>query len=404
MTEQLHPISEALKKDTYRFALFHLGFRPFFLAAMIFAIVAMLFWLLLYLSLGNIHLVSLTPVDWHAHEMIYGYSMAVIVGFLLTAIRNWTGIQTVHGPGLIVLVMLWLGARLMPFIPMDSNLQIMAGLDLMFMLGSLLVMSVPIVKAKQWNQMGIILIVSLLLIGNLLFYLGALQLLEQGVRWGLYVGLYVVLGMILIIGRRVIPFFIEKGVNGPVAIKNWHWIDITTVVLFILFAVLDVFTMYSRLVVGLALGLCLVNCIRLYGWYTSRIFSKPLLWVLYLAYIFLVAGFAMKVVGYFYGLSTTAYVHLFTIGGIGLMTTGMMARVTLGHTGRNVFEPPAILIAVFALLVVSVVFRVFLPLLLLEYYLWWIVLSQLVWIVAFSLLLWTYLPMLIKPRIDGRYG
>lgn len=404
MTEQLHPINDVRKKDTYRFALFHLGFRPFFLAGMIFAIIAMLLWLLLYLSLGDVHLVSLTPVAWHAHEMIYGYSMAIIAGFLLTAIRNWTGIQTAHGPGLIVLVMLWLGARLIPFIPMDSNLQIMAGLDLTFMLGSLLAILVPIVKAKQWNQIGIILIVSLLLTGNLLFYLGALQLLEQGVRWGLYVGLYVVLGMILIIGRRVIPFFIEKGVNGPVEIKNWHWIDITTVVLFILFTVFDIFTAHNGLVAALALGLCLVNCIRLYGWYTYRIFSKPLLWVLYLAYIFLVAGFAMKVVGFFYGLSTTAYVHLFTIGGIGLMTTGMMARVTLGHTGRNVFEPPAILIAVFALLVVSVVFRVFLPLLLLEYYLWWIVLSQLVWIVAFSLLLWTYLPMLIKPRIDGRYG
>ena len=404
MTEQLHPISEALKKDTYRFALFHLGFRSFFLAAMIFAIIAMLLWLLLYLPLGDIHLVSLSPVDWHAHEMIYGYSMAVITGFLLTAIRNWTGIQTIHGFTLVGLFLLWLSARLMPFIPMDSNLQIMAALDLLFMLSSLIAMLVPIVKAKQWNQLGIVLIVSFLLTGNLLFYLGILQVMEQGVHWGLYIGLYVVLGMVFIIGRRVIPFFIEKGLTEPVEIKNWRWVDIANVVLFILFAVLDIFTAYSRLIVGLAFGLCLVNCIRLYGWYTSGIFKKPLLWVLYLAYAFIVAGFAMKVAGFFYGLSATTYLHLFTIGGIGLMTTGMMARVTLGHTGRNVFEPPGILIAVFALLVVSVVFRVFLPLLLLEYYLWWIVLSQLLWIVAFSLLLWTYLPMLIKPRIDGRYG
>ncbi|MGW8227735.1 MAG: NnrS family protein [Gammaproteobacteria bacterium] len=404
MAEQLHSIDDALNKHTYRFALFHLGFRPFFLGAMVFAVASMLIWLLLFVPVGSISLMALSPRDWHAHEMMYGYAVAVIAGFLLTAIRNWTGIQTVHGVTLFGLFLLWAAARLMPFIPLEDNLLLMASLDLFFMLALLLAAVIPIAKVKQWNQLGIIGIVVLLLCGNLLFYLGVLNILEQGVEWGLYTGLYVVLALIFIIGRRVIPFFIEKGIGGSVEVKNWRWLDVINMTLFILFAILDVFTGYVVVVAGLALLLFIINSIRLFGWYAPGLVGKPLLWVLYLAYMFIVAGFAMKVIGFVYGLSASAHVHLFTVGGIGLMTTGMMARVTLGHTGRNVFEPPKILLAIFVMLLMSAFSRVFLPLLLPQQYLLWVQLSQLLWLAAFLFLLWTYLPMLIKPRVDGRYG
>jgi uncharacterized protein involved in response to NO len=404
MAEQLHSIDDVLNKHTFRFALFHLGFRPFFLGAMVFAVVSMLIWLLLFVPVGSSSLVGLSPRDWHAHEMVYGYAVAVIAGFLLTAIRNWTGIQTAHGLTLFVLFSLWLVARLMPFIPLEDNLRLMASLDLLFMLALLLATVIPIAKVKQWNQLGIIGIVVLLLCGNLLFYLGVLNMLQQGVEWGLYTGLYVVLALIFIIGRRVIPFFIEKGIGGSVEVKNWRWLDVTNMTLFITFAILDVFTGYAAVVAGLALLLFIINCIRLFGWYAPGLVGKPLLWVLYLAYMFIVAGFAMKVIGFVYGLPASAHVHLFTVGGIGLMTTGMMARVTLGHTGRNVFEPPKILIAIFVMLLMSAFSRVFLPLLLPQQYLHWVQLSQLLWLTAFLFLLWMYLPMLIKPRVDGRYG
>lgn len=404
MTEQFLSIDDVLNKKGYRFALLHLGFRPFFLGAMLFAVVAMLLWLWVFIPNGFSSFIGLSARDWHSHEMIYGYGVAVIAGFLLTAIRNWTGIQTLHGFGLLGLFVFWIAARLMPFIPVNANLYFMAGFDLLFMLALVLATFIPIAKAKQWHQLGILLLLILLFGGNLLFYLGATQTLERGVQMGLYVGLYVVLGMILIIGRRVIPFFIEKGAGEPVEIKNWRWLDIAIPVLFVVFAILDVFTSYESLVAGLVLVLFLLNGLRLYGWYTSGIFSKPLLWVLYLAYVFIVAGFGMKAIGFMYGLPASAYVHLFTIGGIGLMTTGMMARVILGHTGRNVFEPPKILVVVFGLLLFSLISRVFLPLLAGQYYLQWVLVSQLLWLGAFAILLWVYLPMLIKPRVDGRYG
>jgi uncharacterized protein involved in response to NO len=404
MPEQLHPIGDALKKNTYRFALFHLGFRPFFLGAMVFAVTSMLIWLLFYMATGSSNLVAFSPRDWHAHEMLYGYGVAVITGFLLTAIRNWTGIQTVHGLTLFLLFMLWVAARLMPFIPLEDNLLLMASLDLLFLLALLLATFIPIAKVKQWNQLGIIGIVVLLLCGNLLFYLGVLNMLEQGVEWGLYTGLYVVLAMIFVIGRRVIPFFIEKGIGGSIEVKNWRWLDVANMTLFILFAILDVFTGYAEVVAGLALLLFIINSIRLFGWYIPGLFGKPLLWVLYLAYVFIVAGFGMRFIGFIYDLPASAHVHLFTVGGIGLMTTGMMARVALGHTGRNVFDPPKILTAIFSLLVLSAISRVFLPLLMGQNYLLWVMLSQLLWLAAFALLLWRYLPMLIKPRVDGQYG
>ena len=180
MPEQVHSIGNALNKNPYRIALWHLGFRPFFLGAMVFAVVAMLFWLLLLLPVAADSLVRISPRDWHAHEMIYGYGVAVIAGFLLTAIRNWTGIQTVHGVMLFGLFLLWAAARLMPFIPIETNLQVMAGLDVLFLFALLLAAFIPIARVKQWSQLGIVLNVVLLLGGNVLFYLGVLQLLEQG--------------------------------------------------------------------------------------------------------------------------------------------------------------------------------------------------------------------------------
>lgn len=404
MPEQLHPINDLLTTRRYRFALLHLGFRPFFLGAMLFAVVAMLLWLLLYMPVGFDGLSGISARNWHAHEMIYGYGLAVVAGFLLTAIRNWTGIQTLHGLALLGLFLLWAIARLMPFIPVETNLQFMALFDLLFLLGLLFATVIPIARVKQWQQSGILLLVVLLLAGNLLFYAGLLKLHEPGVEWGLYVGLYSVLGLIFIIGRRVIPFFIEKGMGGSVTVKNWRWLDVVSLGLFALFAVLDVFSDLTALLAGLALALCVVHGLRLYGWYVPGLFGKPLLWVLYLAYAFIIAGFAMKFVSYVYGLPTSTYVHLFTVGGIGLITSGMMARVTLGHTGRNVFEPPKILVVVFVLLAASTLSRVVLPLLVTQYYLQWVMLSQLLWLAAFTILLWVYLPMLIKPRLDGRYG
>jgi uncharacterized protein involved in response to NO len=388
----------------YRHALDHLGFRPFFLLGSLFSILAVAVWAWLYRTGGHLPTLELSSINWHAHEMIYGYGLAVIAGFLLTAVRNWTGVTTLHGKPLLILALLWLEARMMPFIPHPDALTAMAVLDLLFSLWLFWEIFKPIYKVKQWQHLGIAAKVLLLLVGQSLFYLGLFGVLEQGVQWGLYTGLYIIVSLILMMGRRVIPFFIEKGVDYPVAIKNFKWIDNSSLVLMLLLWLFAVFVDNKLPLAITAFALFAIHLIRLWGWYTSGIWAKPLLWVLFLAYGWLVAGFLLTALGAM-GWSSPLYgVHSLGYGGIGMLTLGMMARVALGHTGRNVFDPPRALIPIFALLFAGAMVRVVLPMLFPAHYLNFILAAQLLWIAAFLPFVFIYAPMLVKPRVDGSYG
>lgn len=398
------PVGESAPTQTYKFALLHLAFRPFFIGAAAFSILATIIWMAFFALGATRDLNGLPPLIWHAHEMVYGYAFCVIAGFLLTAVKNWTNIQTVHGLPLLLIFLLWLCARLIPLAGSGAPMELMAALDVTFGVFLCVAITIPIVRAKNWIQMAIVSKVVLLVCGNLVFYLGVLGWLLDGVRWGIYIGLYLILSLLFNIGRRVIPFFIERGVGYPVELRNWKWLDLSSMALFLIFMVLDVFTLYLGLTALLAGVLFVLHMIRMWGWYTPGIWAKPLLWVLYVGYGFLICGFALKVAAYWLVVPSNLAVHAFAYGGIGMITLGMMARVSLGHTGRNMAEPPAILFWVFLILLIGAVLRVFVPIVDPDHYNTWIGLSQVLWITAFSMFLWKYFPMLIKPRIDGQYG
>lgn len=151
----------------------------------------------------------------------------------------------------------------------------------------------------------------------------------------------------------------------------------------------------------LAGTLWLLHGVRLAGWYRPGILRVPMLWVLFLGCAALVPGFALKAAVYLFGLSPMPALHAFSYGGIRLFKLGMMARVTLGHTGRNIREPPAAVTAMFVLLVAGALVRVLLPLLDPQHYQFWIVLAGCFWMLAFGMFLASFLPMLLQPRIDG---
>lgn len=386
------------------FALFESGFRPFFSSAGLFAIIAMLLWMLVYVFSLQLPLPGLAPVSWHAHEMIYGYAVAVIAGFLLTAVGNWTGVPTLHGAPLALLFSLWLAARVAWFLPIEHPLMLIAALDILFMSGLIAGVSMPVIRARQWKQLGIISKLWLLVVANGLFYAGVLGHLDQGVRWGLYTGLYIVLALIFVMARRVLPFFIERGVDETFTPRNRLWIDIASLVLFLAWAILDVFTRQVTLLAWISLGLLLLHAWRLKDWYTPGIWRKPLLWSIYLAYAFLPLGFLLKALTVWQGLSPNIALHAFAAGGVGVMTIGMMSRVALGHTGRNVFEIPAILAPMFVLVLLAAVVRVALPIAAPAHYTLWIAVSQLLWMLGFAIFSVVYIPLLWRPRIDGRPG
>jgi len=398
-----------MPSPTTQFALAQLGFRPFFLFGSLFAVVSVFLWFSITgFGINPIAIPTLAPTLWHGHEMLYGYAIAVIAGFLLTAVRNWTGIITIHGWPLILLLLLWLAARMMPFVALPNALLLMALFDLSFNIALCIAILHPIIKSSHYKSLGVWLVLVALSATNLFFYLELLGLLSHHVQLGLdtilYCALYLIIFLILLLGHRVIPMFITNGVGYPVTLTNRRWLDISCVVLLLIFIVSELLLPLPTIAALCAALLCLLHTIRIVGWHTAGIWRKPLLWVLYLAYGWIIIGFAITAATYYFEFSSKLALHAFAYGGIGMMTIGMMARVSLGHTGRKVAHPPAILKLCLPLLLTGCLIRVVLPPLLPEWHALWIGGSQLLWIYAFLMFIAIYARFLIRPGIDGQPG
>jgi uncharacterized protein involved in response to NO len=388
----------------YGTPILRLGFRLFFLAAALFAIISMALWMASYDFSESLTLSVVPPNIWHAHEMIFGYTMAVVAGFLLTAIKNWTGLEVLRGRALAFLFLLWLLARILPLTGGLVSIQVIALFDLAFLLMLTVVCLRPVIKVRQYKQIGIISKLFLLMLCNVMFYLGISGVLAEGVQWGLYSALYMIIALILVMMRRVMPMFIRNGIDGDIAIKNRAWLDNASLVLLLCLWVSDVFTGYITFTAIVAALLALLHAVRLSGWYTNKIWRKPLVWILVVAYMFIILGFILKTLSITSGVSPFLSLHAFTVGGIGLLTIGMMSRVSLGHTGRDVFQPPSLVFWCFLLLLLAAVTRVAMPMLDMGLYIYWIAISQLLWMLAFALFVFIFAPMLLSARVDGRDG
>jgi uncharacterized protein involved in response to NO len=388
----------------YGLPILRLGFRPFFLASGVFAIVSMAIWMSSYVYVVEFNFLGVSPNLWHAHEMLFGYTMAVVAGFLLTAIKNWTGVEVLRGGALAVLFSLWLLARVLPVSGLALPLTFIAVVDVAFMFMLVIVCMRPVLKVKQYKQLGIISKLFLLMLCNIVFYLGLIGVLENGVAWGLYSALYMIIALILVMMRRVMPMFIKNGIDGEIEIKNRAWLDHGSLILLLCFWIADVFTGYDQVTAIIAGALALLHGVRLSGWYSHKIWNKPLVWILITAYASLIAGFALKTAAFYLDISPFLSVHAFATGGIGLLTIGMMSRVSLGHTGRNIFEPPKLIFWSFSILLLAAIIRVIFPLFSMDLYIYWIAISQALWITAFAIFIFLYAPMLMSARVDGRDG
>jgi uncharacterized protein involved in response to NO len=386
------------------FALFELGFRPFFFFASIFSVIATLIWTASFSFGWTLPVSDITPIAWHGHEMIFGYVMGITAGFLLTAVRNWTGVPTISGLPLILLATVWLLARVLPLLNSPVLFVWATLFDILFLVGFILAVLHPIVKSKQWRQLAIVTKLVLILAANILYYLGVFNIVNQGISWGLYSAVYLEMALIFTLARRVMPFFIERGVPEDVILKNWRFIDASSLLFLAALWISDVFLQIDILVALLALVLTGIHSIRLWGWHTCGIWKTPLLWVLFLGYSFFALGFALKAINYFSLFSNTLPLHAFTYGGIGMVTMGMVSRVSLGHTGRNIMQPPKVISWVFASLFLGTMTRVLAPIIMPSFYIQWITISQVLWIVAFSLFLFSYSHIFIQARVDGKPG
>lgn len=386
-----------------RFALFALGFRPFFLGAAVHGAVAMVAWGLAYRGQAMHDANGFgAPVWWHAHSMVFGYAMAAVAGFLLTAVRNWTQRPTTSPPVLAALFTAWALPRVLPFL--GAPLWISAVLDVGFGLALTVLIAVPLARAGRRRDLSIFPPKLLTLaIANGLVYAAVLGYADT-LRVGLYLGLYLVLALILTIGKRVFAFFIERGVEGDVTLPRAPKLAAASLVSFVAFVVVDLVWPASVAAGALAAAVALVNGRRLMLWAHPGVWRRSMLWVLVVGYGWIVVGFAMYGAACVGWLPPHLALHALTAGGIGLVTLGMMARVSLGHTGRNIYaHRPLVTWAIVAMAAAAAV-RVVGPLVDVVPYVETVVASQALWSLSFTLFVWVYTPVLLMSRADGKPG
>lgn len=380
---------------------FALGFRTFFALSGVSALVLIVLWRALYdgsLILDN----YFTKTYWHAHEMLLGYSIAVITGFLLTAVKNWTGQQTLTGSPLVGLALLWVYGRILPFYSGLLPDELIALVDFLFLPILALCLIRPIVTSGYTRGYAFIAMLCLMATGNALIHLDILGWTEETAWCGFQIVIAVIITMILVIAGRVFPFFTEKGLPGTLPIRSPLY-DFLSIASALLVFVLTIFQVSGFFLAWVASMAAVINVLRVRNWYVFRIWYVPLLWVLYVGYAWIILGFVLTAFSALELVSSTLALHAFTMGGIGVMTLGMMARVSLGHTGRVLKTSQAMAIA-FALINLAALVRVFLPMIFPQGYTDIIYASTLLWLAAFSLFAFVYAPILTRARVDGKEG
>ncbi|MBL4661486.1 MAG: NnrS family protein [Alcanivoracaceae bacterium] len=380
-------------------ALFSLGFRPFFLVATVFAFFAMFAWVAVYLFSIQLSSFSYFPmIIWHAHEMVFAYSMAVVAGFLLTAIKNWTGKQTVNGFGLMLLVTIWIVGRVAPF--MTNIPWLIAVLEMLFLPVLAIFIAIPLVRVRNKRNYLMIALVLIMAALNLLVHLDMLGVLVNMANLAIKTAFYLIIALIIIMAGRVFPMFSQNGVANKYQVRKYSFIEKLVLPSYLFFMLSIVFMGVPELILLSSLIAAVIHAVRLKGWYNHQIWQVPLVWILHVGYLFLIIGFIMSAISVYKPSLYFMALHSFSIGTLGVVTIAMMARVSIGHTGRNLMFPPKIIKPIFLLMIAAVITRSIMPLFVSGIYKWTIIASGLMWSLAFLLFALSYVSIWIKPRID----
>ena len=395
--------------------LFRLAFRPFFLGGAIYSILALSLW-------GVFWITGLNWVPyggwiwWHAHEMLYGFVVAIMAGFLLTAVKNWTGQDSIAGWPLAMLFGLWLLPRILLLYPVALTESLLPWLDLAFLPAAAWFFGRLVWRVRQTSNLFFAAIFLLLTFINVQMHWAIASGDGELARDASHSGIFLVVFVMVVMGGRVIPFFTANGTGTARTPPNpvLENLALGSVGLLAILQMSSLIQFIPPLVIAglfvLAGSAHLVRLIRWRPWITGR---EPLLWSLHLAYFFIVLGFFLFALRYA-GLSLDLFnnfaneyatiLHNFTLGGMGLIILGMISRVALGHTGRPLVVSPWLTLG-FLCVIVAYVARVWLPLFSpgSSHYLSYL-LSIFLWLLAYGLFVLVYLPILSKPRVDGRPG
>jgi len=390
---------------TYSYGLSASGFRPFFLVAAAIAVVLVPLWVLLLDGSLSQRTTYLTPMGWHAHEMVFGFSCAVVAGFLLTAVRNWTQRETASGAALYGLAALWGLGRLVMTVRLGLPAPAIAIIDLAFLPALALSVARPIIASGNRRNYAMIGVLALLFMANVAVHLDALGVAPGWQLRATHTAVIVLVLLSAIIAGRVIPMF-TRNATGSTRIVSVAWLDIAAIAAIAGYLVFELVAPFSRPATVAAALAGVFVVVRAARWGGVASLRHPLLWILHAGHAWIGIGFALRVAAMMTTrISTTAATHALTVGAVGSLTLGMMARVSLGHTGRSLVLRP-ITVAAFALVTLAAVLRVFGPILGASAlaYPTWLALSATAWAAAFALFLAAYLRVLVSPRADGKPG
>ncbi|MCE9507611.1 MAG: NnrS family protein [Alphaproteobacteria bacterium] len=379
------------------------GFRPFFLLGAIYAVLMVAAWVFFATGAAEAPVSWNSPALWHAHEMIYGFTLASLAGFLLTAVATWTGGAPVRQIHLALLCLVWAAGRVSFWYPYAPPV-ILSIIDLSFIPLLAASLAVPLIRA--WNKRNFVFLsmLALLFLGNLHMHLAAGGY-GGDPRLTAYAAVLVVMMVISLVGGRIIPSFTVASLRMQGKVRYQTDQGKTDVAALLLLLALSISLMTSGLESGItaafAMAAALVHLWRMRFWHSPETGSDPMVWILHVGYLWLVAG--LLTLG-LHGLKlveqASLALHMLTVGCIGSMTLGMMARVALGHTGRPIAASSPVVLA-FWLMQGAALARCFAILIGAADYRLWIGASGLLWVAAFIIYLAVYAPMLLGPRPDG---
>ncbi|OED65405.1 heme-Cu protein NnrS [Vibrio splendidus ZS-139] len=378
-------------------AFFELAFRPFFLFASLFSIAALVGWAAFWNGSATLNVYG-GAMWWHIHEMLFGFSATVVVGFLLTAVQNWTGVRSINGRGLMLLLAIWLCARVAMFLPGVLSPWLIAALDLLFLPIAMISLAHNIISVKLWRNLLFIPILLLMTVANAAMHYGVLFNQPALIPQASTSMVLLVTLVMCIMGGRVFPMFTANGTQTP-RTPSLPWLEKLSIVSTVFAVVLSfqILPVAQGIVATVFIVSGVANALRAVRWKIWVAFKTPLVWSLHLSYWAISLGLILFGVSIISPLVTQSQaIHALTVGGMGVMILSMISRVSLGHTGRTIAIGQIMTAALIAI-VFSFSVRVFGG-----YFthniVYIITLSSALWIAAYSCFVVLYLPILIKPK------
>ena len=378
--------------------LLRLGFRPFYIGGSLVAALAVPLWVATFLGGVQVNL-AVPALLWHAHEMLFGFAIAIIIGFLLTAGKNWTGLATPRGPALGALALLWLAARVAA---LTGPSLLYAWLDVALLPLMAGLFARLLWRAKSYRNLPLALILALLALANGVFHLAVLGALDVSAMAPLHAALGLIIMIECVIAGRVVPAFTMSAIPG-LRIQSTVKLERLTLALTAVGLLLWLFVPGNVWGLGLLLAASGLHFRRAWGWRPWLTRHKPILWVLHLAYLWIPLGLLLLGLAQMGWLPVSAGVHALAVGATGGLIIGMVTRTARGHTGRPLVVS-GLEVTAYVLVAGAAVLRVWVPLILPVFYSTTLMWAAGAWSVAFLIYLWLYIPWLMRTRLDGKDG